>query len=85
MRFDVAPYLHVPTRNLWRPTWVWLCYMLPTYLKRWPTPQLPAPAATVLPTYPKYHELTPPIMHPSSRATMHWGSSGGGSWGAGRT
>ena len=58
MRFDVAPYLHVPTRNLWRPTWVWLCYMLPTYLKRWPTPQLPAPAATVLPTYPKIHEFT---------------------------
>ena len=31
MRFYVAACL-LPTHSLWRPTWVWLCYMLPTYL-----------------------------------------------------
>ena len=40
------------------PNEVWWTVRLPTYFKRWPTPQLPAPATTVLPTYTKNHEFT---------------------------
>ena len=56
MRFYVAAYLPIACGVL--PGCGCLCYMLPTYLQRWPTPQLPAPATTVLPTYTKNHEFT---------------------------